>query len=151
MDNDNKTDIVTLDDSGLIHIFYGGGTSQEPSFTKLKVGDGYGITLSESTTNYGGAVYFDGVDAVSPDGEYLDLITSMEEYEAEMEAALANGDEVEAAIFGQYLVERLLFVPLPYIPYVYDGTPEEQLLDALDDSIPNTNYEDLNAQLATAS
>lgn len=34
MDTDGKTDIVTLDEAGEIHVFYGAGASSAPSFTK---------------------------------------------------------------------------------------------------------------------
>jgi hypothetical protein len=53
MDSDGKDDIVTLDDAGQIHIFYGSGTSENPSFTKKFIGDGYAIELSEIATSHG--------------------------------------------------------------------------------------------------
>jgi hypothetical protein len=34
MDSDGKDDIITLDDAGEIHIFYGNGTADTPEFTK---------------------------------------------------------------------------------------------------------------------
>jgi len=64
---------------------------------------------------------------------------------------LKSGDEAQATLFGQYMVERLLFVPLPYIPYVYDGPPQEQLVQSLNESIPKENSADITSQLATAS
>lgn len=54
MDADGRDDIVTLDDAGQIHIFYGNGPSLNPSFTKKFIGDGYAIELSEIATNHGG-------------------------------------------------------------------------------------------------
>lgn len=51
MDNDGKDDIVTLDDRGEIHIFYGSGTENTPSFTKKFIGDGYAIRLADTVIN----------------------------------------------------------------------------------------------------
>lgn len=51
MDNDGEDDLVTLDDAGQIHIFYGGGSPKNPQFTKLLVGNGYGIELSQAVRN----------------------------------------------------------------------------------------------------
>lgn len=53
MDHDEKDDIVTLDSAGEIHIFYGGGTPQNPRFTKRYVGDGYGVELSDTPVKQG--------------------------------------------------------------------------------------------------
>ncbi|GEM_PF-4544184 len=53
MDNDGTDDIISLDDAGQIHILYGGGTPENPVFTKLKVGDGYGIKLSDTILSRG--------------------------------------------------------------------------------------------------
>ena len=59
MDHDGKSDLVTLDDAGQIHIFYGGGTPTKPQFTKKLIGNGYGIELNSQPRNEGGLVYFE--------------------------------------------------------------------------------------------
>lgn len=88
---------------------------------------------------------------MAPDGDYTDLINSSEAYQEAIDAALENGDEVEAALFGQYLVERLLFVQLPYAPRKSASTPQEDLVGTLADSLPETNDPILQQQLSTAT
>ena len=61
MDSDGTDDLITLDDTGDIHIWYGGGNPDTPEFTKKLVGNSYGVTLSDTVLNYGGLVYFDGL------------------------------------------------------------------------------------------
>lgn len=59
MDNDSIDDIVTLDDSWEINIFYWKWTSVNPNFTKLNVTDNYWITLNSDKRNDGWLIYFD--------------------------------------------------------------------------------------------
>jgi len=61
MDNNNIDDIVTLDDSGQINIFYGWGSALKPTFTKLLISDEYGIKLSSGDRNEKALLYFDGL------------------------------------------------------------------------------------------
>jgi len=48
MDNDWKTDIITLDESWEINIFYGWGAFEKPVFTQKKVGSGSWLKLDSS-------------------------------------------------------------------------------------------------------
>ena len=59
MDNDWKTDIVTMDDAWEINIFYGWGESVKPKFTKLKVSEWNWIKLSENPRSDNSLIYFD--------------------------------------------------------------------------------------------
>ena len=61
MDNNGVDDIVTLDDSGQINIFYGWGSALKPVFTKLLISDEYGIKLSPADRNEKALLYFDGL------------------------------------------------------------------------------------------
>ena len=61
MYNNGVDDIVTLDDSGQINIFYGWGSALKPVFTKLLISDEYGIKLSPADRNEKALLYFDGL------------------------------------------------------------------------------------------
>ncbi|MDQ7023642.1 MAG: hypothetical protein Q9M97_09195 [Candidatus Gracilibacteria bacterium] len=61
MDNDGKTDIITLDDSGEINIFYGGGNSKNPTFTKKLIGSGTGLQLSSEPRSNGALINYNGL------------------------------------------------------------------------------------------
>ena len=76
MDNDTRDDIITLDDSGKIHIFYGWWTSRNPVFSKLLVSDDYGIDLSSKIRNDGWFVYFDELYQLQPQEPQLDNIST---------------------------------------------------------------------------
>jgi len=150
MDNDGISDITTLDDAGQIHIFYGWGEPNNPEFTKLKVGDGYGIKISDTTLSRWGAVYFDELpqpsDAINAD----ELITSNEEFQAELNASI-NGswDWPTWEFFNELLADRLLFVKLPYSPYSYNASAsgQQNLTDFVNSSIETTNYPELDESL----
>lgn len=59
MDIDGKHDIVVLDESWQINIFFWVGWTQNPSFQKRTVEEWIGATLSQDLRNNGAAVYFD--------------------------------------------------------------------------------------------
>ncbi|RKW20498.1 VCBS repeat-containing protein [Candidatus Gracilibacteria bacterium] len=61
MDNDGKSDIVTLNEAGEVDIFYGGGTPAKPQFTKKNITTGLGLALSSDVRKSGGAMYFPGL------------------------------------------------------------------------------------------
>ncbi|MDP2089997.1 MAG: FG-GAP-like repeat-containing protein [Candidatus Gracilibacteria bacterium] len=61
MDKDGKDDLVILDDFGELNIFYGGGSSNKPIFTKKRISAYHGVTLNSNTRNDGGLVFFDGL------------------------------------------------------------------------------------------
>lgn len=58
MDNDWVDDLVILDDSWEIHIFYWNHDG-EIEFTKLKVAEWYALSVDWSTMNINGAMYFE--------------------------------------------------------------------------------------------
>ncbi|MFK7780230.1 MAG: VCBS repeat-containing protein, partial [Candidatus Gracilibacteria bacterium] len=62
MDNDGSDDIVILDDTGEINIFYGGDISSlMPNFSKLTISEDNGVELNTSTRNDNSLIYFDGL------------------------------------------------------------------------------------------
>ena len=137
MDNDTNHDIVTLDDSGEIHIFYGWGSDASPNFTKLKVWDGYGIELNSDILSWWAAIYFDGVPQIEDDRNREDLIASNEQYFAQLGENLAL--RPESAGIDRGLLDRLIFTQVPYSPYVdSDLNPQDEFIASLDNSLPNT-------------
>ena len=118
MDSDGKDDIVTLDDAGEIHIFYGGGNTSNPSFTKKFVGDGYTIEIVEESQSYGGAIYYDGMTQIDPNNRDQ-LFDITQEYLQQMNQAIENGDEdaiPNPEFINDGLVQSLVYVEVPYVP-----------------------------------
>jgi uncharacterized repeat protein (TIGR01451 family) len=142
MDADGKDDIVTLDDAGEIHIFYGSGTSLNPSFTKKFIGDGYSIRLSDESINQGWAVYFDGLTQIRPDVARAMLLES-QEYVRLVQEQIASWDEdageniPSPEFIDDSLVGSFLYVSLPYIPTNYedDESPQDTLLESFETQV----------------
>ena len=65
MDNDNKQDLVTLDDAWNINIFYWEPSSVEPKFTKKEISNWYWVKLNTESRTSGALVYFDGLVQVN--------------------------------------------------------------------------------------
>ncbi len=59
MDNDGKSDIVTLDENGDINIFYWWWSPNNPIFTKLEVDSWNGVYLNSDIRNVGTSLYYD--------------------------------------------------------------------------------------------
>ena len=148
MDNDTNDDIVTLDDSGQIHIFYGWGWDQSPSFTKLKVWDWYGIELNSDAISWWAAVYFDGVPQIDTDGSRTDIIESNEQYFASISENLALNPESSA--LDRSLLDRLIFTQVPYTQTDNTLSDQEAFVDGLEAGIPTTNNESDNANVEWA-
>ncbi len=112
MDADGKDDITLLDESGAIHILYGGGTAQTPEFTKKFVGDGYAIRIVETSHSYGGAIYFDGLTQVDPNNQgHLSQLT--QDYLEQVQNAVdtQNPDAVPNPRFiNDSLIHSLVYV-----------------------------------------
>jgi uncharacterized repeat protein (TIGR01451 family) len=147
MDDDWKDDIITLDDAGEIHIFYGNGEAETPLFTQKFIGDGYAIELSNTATSHGGWVYYDWLTQLSDDRATKILLNS-QEYLTTLSWALANWEEGNTPEFiDESLVESFLYMSLPYIPTDYESpfTNEEIVEEALwnDESVTQflDNYE----------
>lgn len=124
MDSDGNDDIVTLDDAGEIHIFYGWGIGEAPAFTKQFIGNGYGIELSNSTISHWWAVYFDGLVQVSNE-RAQDILSNSSEYLSELQANLEldGGTPVTPEYIDSSLIDSFLYVGIPYTPT--DGPREE--------------------------
>ncbi len=137
MDNDTNDDIVTLDDSGQIHVFYGWGWDTSPSFTKLKVWDGYGIELNTDVMSWWAAVYFDGVPQIDVDGSRSDIIESNEQYFASISDNLALSPESSA--LDRSLLDRLIFTQVPYSQTDGSLSNQESFTQNLTTGIPTTN------------
>jgi hypothetical protein len=114
MDNDGKDDIVSLDDSGQIHIFYGGGTKEKPVFTKSLIGNGYGLDLNSWARNDKGLVYHDGLYQLPEEGDNSDLIESNEKYLAKVQQSIAASSWALSTDINEYFVDNLIFVRIPY-------------------------------------
>lgn len=87
MDSDGKDDIITLDDAGELHIFYGNGETETPEFTKKFIGDGYAIELSSTATSHGGGVFYDGLIQLSDD-RAADILINSQEYLEDLNEAI---------------------------------------------------------------
>ncbi len=61
MDADGITDIVTLDDAWEVNIFYWGGDSLKPKFTKQTISKDNGIKLNSETRNDNSLIYYDSL------------------------------------------------------------------------------------------
>ena len=80
-------------------------------------------------------MYFDELPQVNNEAIANQLITSNEEFQAELQNAInGSGDEPSGEFFHEYLADRLLFVDLPYAPYTYDETltPAQNTIDVID-------------------
>lgn len=120
MDSDGKHDIVTLDDAWEIHIFYGAGSAESPSFDKKLIGDGYAIELSNTLTSNGGWIYFDWVVQLD-ESRAQDILENSQDYLQELWAALERGNgDVDPEFIDTSLVESFLYLSLPYVPRDYD-------------------------------
>lgn len=148
MDNDAKDDLIVLDDRGEIHIFYGGGSPESPQFTKKYVWDGYAISLSDTTTNHGGALYFDGM--VSLDDSFAaKILKNSQSYLNSLQKAYDNVVNIsnsaqkfwnqtqvnrinsqlqnaqwalsDISYVDTGLIDSLVFVELPYTPRNYNS------------------------------
>jgi len=123
MDDDGNDDIVTLDDSGEIYIFYGSGEPENPVFTKKYVWDGYAIELSSTSISHGGAIYYDGLTQIDPNNQ-SQLLWVTQAYLDDVTASVDSGnpDALNAPEFiNESLVNNLIYVWLPYIPTDYDA------------------------------
>lgn len=111
MDKDGKSDIVTLDEEGDIHIFYGGGVSNNPEFTKLLAWSGFWIVLSPKEKNTGWLVYYDGVYQLPEEWDNSKLLAKNEDYMAAIKNNTA-GDLNEETI-NESFFDNLMFVRIP--------------------------------------
>jgi len=137
MDSDTRDDLVILDSSWEIHIWYGGWESVNPQFTKKFIGDGYSIQLSDTPISHGWVIYFDGLTSVRSQNAQS-IIEMSDTYLAELQASIDNGTEAPAPEFiDEGLINSFLYVPLLYRPtnYTPETTPQEQLLDNFSSSI----------------
>jgi hypothetical protein len=118
MDHDGKDDIVTLDDSGEIHIFYWWWTSTNPKFTKSLVGNWYGLELSNITRDTGGLVYFNWLYQMPQTPDTSALLSSSNAYLAQLQnniTATAT-DTTNIYAVNEWYVDNLIFEQLPYTP-----------------------------------
>lgn len=151
MDNDLRSDIVTLDDAGQIHILYGWGDPQNPRFESLSVGDWYGIELSEATISRWGALYFDGLPQIDNSGDLSSLASENTAFADAINSANSNGVGVPAPeFFPEHLADRLLFIDLPYTPVWFDLedlSDTEVFERAVDAGIDTSNYAEFDGFL----
>ncbi|NDK10028.1 VCBS repeat-containing protein [Candidatus Gracilibacteria bacterium] len=135
MDADGKDDIVTLDDAGLVHIFYGGGTSRAPVFTKKFVGDGQAIRISNQILEYGGAVYFDGLTQID-EQKAAAILQDSSEYLEQLKNNPENPGSPE--FINEAMVESFLYTSLPYVPTNFKaGNSQTNLVNTFGESVAN--------------
>jgi uncharacterized repeat protein (TIGR01451 family) len=126
MDSDGKDDIITLDDAGELHIFYGNGETETPEFTKKFIGDGYAIELSSTATSHGGGVFYDGLIQLSDD-RAADILINSQEYLEDLNEAIEGWEGSEDPEFiDESLVESFLYMSLPYIPTNFESPPTDE-------------------------
>ncbi len=131
MDNDGKTDVVTLDDSWQINIFYSSSTSTAPKFTKLSVWSWYNVSINPSPRIDWAFVYFDSLPQISLDKTNEDNLKKAIEYRAKLEQALADKKEVTPDIFDESFVDNLIFVQIPYSINPASEITKEELVNSI--------------------
>ena len=167
MDNDGIDDIVTLDSTWQIHIWYGNPwDSQRPLFTKLFVWDGYSVRLSDTPISHGWLVYFDGMteaqiqnpqNILQLSQNYLEEVqrgieagqsspmpiqsNMSDEYREEMQNTLDTRFLSSSEMMNEELIDTFLYVPLPYRPttYMSEWDARTQLLDEFSSWISTTS------------
>ena len=112
MDNDSKTDLVTLDESGQINVFYWWWTPEKPVFTKLLVSKDHGLKLSSDPRNDWAAIYYDWLPQLKELWDNSDLLASNEKFLSKLE----NGDVARDDIEDSSIIDKLIFTKLPYNP-----------------------------------
>jgi len=80
MDNDGIDDIVTLDDSWAINIFYWIVWSSNPTFTKLTLSEDYWVKLTSEIRKDSWFLYFNWLYQVDTRYDNTDLINSNKDY-----------------------------------------------------------------------
>ncbi len=118
MDNDKITDLVILDDSWEIHIFYWTLGSWNPEFKKLLVSDSYWIKLSSEIRSDNGFIYFDGLSSVESSDDYnADLLKDNEEYLRELQKNINSNSlpqNTSSQEINEWLVDKLIYVTASY-------------------------------------
>ncbi|MDD2566021.1 MAG: VCBS repeat-containing protein [Candidatus Gracilibacteria bacterium] len=108
MDNDGKSDIVIVDDSGELSILYGSSDKSDKKqiFYKKILDDSLGMTLSSKDTKSGGAIFFDGIPQIlasNDQGKYL--------LDAQ-KLALSDGNDTETTLKAQ--LDKLIYYQEKY-------------------------------------
>lgn len=131
MDSDGRDDLITLDSTWEIHIWYGGWESINPQFTQKFIGDGYSIELSDTPISHGWVLYFDGLTSVRSQNAQS-ILQMSDTYLTQLQASIDAGTEPPAPEFiDEELINSFLYVPLLYRPTNYspETTPQEQLVE----------------------
>ncbi len=116
MDNDWIDDVVTLDENWEINIFYWWGNPANPTFTKLKVGEGYSINLDSEERNDWWFVYYDWLyqmwseessDTSSQNQQYIDnLVNQINNNNSD---SLSNQDQI-----NYDFINSIIYAEIPY-------------------------------------
>ena len=115
MDLDWKTDLVTLDDSWEINIFY--GTSKIWVFEKKIIDSWFWIKLSEEIRNDLWALYFDWLYQL-PNDKTKNYIKSSEELAKQVKNNLEvlNKTTNKSDEFNEWIIDNLIFTKINYLP-----------------------------------
>lgn len=141
MDHDGKSDLVTLDDAGQIHIFYGGGTPTKPQFTKKLIGNGYGIELNSQPRNEGGLVYFEGLYQLPKPGDNSALLADNAAYLKKIQDNAEDAYSDEQLLYDASFMDNVFFEEISYNPEEDDinnieflPSEEDELEESLNES-----------------
>ena len=92
-------------------------------FTKLKVYDGYGISLNAGARNDGALVYFDGIYQVQQNASNLNLLKNNKSY---LDAVAKNVNNItnvnsvgenNTSQGEEDVIDRLIFEQIAYAPF----------------------------------
>jgi len=116
MDNDGVDDIITLDDSWEINIFYWiNWNTSNPTFTKLTVSKDYWITLNKDIRNDGGLIYYDWLYQVDTSYDNSELLKANEKYLSELESSLKSWtkkpvqEKVDYELVNSFIFEQIAY------------------------------------------
>ena len=116
MDNDWKSDIVTLDDNWEINIFYGWWTSLLPKFTRLNVSNSYWIKINNNIRNDNSLLYFDWLYSMKEEWDNGELLASNELYLDKLRENIKNQTQVNdlGNNIDDDFLDKIIFVEIPY-------------------------------------
>ncbi|MDD4151855.1 MAG: VCBS repeat-containing protein, partial [Candidatus Gracilibacteria bacterium] len=146
MNNDKKYDLVSLDEEGDINIFYGGGNSWDPQFTKNKIDSGYALKLNSKTRTDLRAIYFDGIYQLPIDSQAAFLANSeklnrkIKAYNEAVKAdpTLESSSRLSKTEFNEDVIDKLLFLQLNYDPENIETITSSEAQKNILSSMPNS-------------
>jgi len=146
MDADGIKDVVILDDSWEINVFYGWGTWENPKFTKLNIWKDYAITLDSAPRTDKWAVYYEGIVSKSSKDFKKDKKSKLANTLANLQNNISsqqNGStwewssvSIQSAGINDELADSIIFTVLPYWTEIVAKNSATWLLETLE--LPNS-------------